>query len=36
MPYERQFWGDDWGLLRDPFGVRWAILQPGLAQAETA
>ncbi len=29
-PYERQFWGDDWGLLVDPFGVRWAILQPGL------
>lgn len=32
MPYERQFWGDDWGLLRDPFGVRWAVLQPGPAQ----
>lgn len=29
MPYERQFWGDDWGLLEDPFGVQWAILQPG-------
>ena len=29
MPYERQFWGDDWGLLQDPFGIRWAILQPG-------
>ncbi len=28
-PYERQGWGDDWGLLVDPFGVRWAILQPG-------
>jgi PhnB protein len=28
-PSERQFWGDDWGLLVDPFGVRWAILQPG-------
>lgn len=27
--YERQFWGDDWGMLQDPFGVRWAILQPG-------
>ena len=31
-PYERQFWGDDWGLLEDPFGLKWAILQPG-AQA---
>lgn len=28
-PYERQFWGDDWGLVQDPFGLRWAILQPG-------
>lgn len=30
-PYERQFWGDAWGLLRDPFGLHWAILQPGPA-----
>lgn len=29
MPYERQSWGDDWGLLKDPFGVNWAILEPG-------
>ncbi len=29
MPYEHQFWGDDWGMVSDPFGVRWAILQPG-------
>ncbi|WP_291297828.1 glyoxalase/bleomycin resistance/extradiol dioxygenase family protein [Elioraea sp.] len=28
-PYERQFWGDDWGLLEDPFGIRWGILQTG-------
>lgn len=28
-PYERQFWGDDWGLLADPFGIRWAIMQAG-------
>jgi PhnB protein len=27
-PYERQFWGDDWGLLADPFGLKWAIMQP--------
>lgn len=27
MSYERQFWGDDWGLLQDPFGIKWAILQ---------
>ena len=29
MPLERQFWGDDWGLLSDPFGIRWGVLQPG-------
>lgn len=29
MPYERQFWGDEWGLLRDPFDVRWGIMQDG-------
>lgn len=33
MPYERQFWGDDWGMVEDPFGVQWAILQPGPEQA---
>ena len=27
-PYERQFWGDDRGLLEDPFGLKWAVLQP--------
>lgn len=29
MPYERQDWGDDWGLLEDPFGFKWGILQTG-------
>lgn len=28
-PYERQFWGDDWGLLQDPFGIKWGIMQDG-------
>lgn len=28
-PFERQPWGDDWGLLRDPFDIHWAVLQPG-------
>lgn len=27
-PLARQFWGDDWGLLRDPFGITWAVLSP--------
>jgi PhnB protein len=29
MPFERMFWGDRWGMLRDPFGVEWAIDEPG-------
>jgi PhnB protein len=28
MPYEMQFWGDRWGLLRDPFGIEWGVLEP--------
>lgn len=31
MPFERMFWGDRWGLLRDPFGVEWAIDEPGVS-----
>lgn len=27
MAYERQFWGADWGLLEDPFGIKWGIMQ---------
>jgi PhnB protein len=27
-PFERQFWGDTWGLLADPFGLKWAVLTP--------
>ncbi len=27
VPYERQPWEDDWGLLQDPFGLKWAIMQ---------
>ena len=26
-PYERQFWGDEWGLLEDPFGIKWGVMQ---------
>lgn len=29
VPFGRQDWGDDWGMVRDPFGLRWAVLQPG-------
>ncbi|MDX2101700.1 MAG: glyoxalase/bleomycin resistance/extradiol dioxygenase family protein [Alphaproteobacteria bacterium] len=31
VPYARQFWGDDWGLLVDPYGIRWGVLQTGAA-----
>lgn len=27
-PFQRQFWGDEWGLLIDPFGIHWAVLTP--------
>lgn len=27
-PFEKQFWGDTWGLLSDPFGLKWAVLTP--------
>jgi PhnB protein len=33
-PFGRQFWGDDWGLLQDPFGIKWAVLTPGPAQVQ--
>lgn len=25
MPVSRQFWGDDYGQLRDPYGILWSI-----------
>jgi PhnB protein len=31
MPFERQPWGDDWGMVRDPFGILWAVLTPNPA-----
>jgi PhnB protein len=35
-PFERQFWGDTWGLLSDPFGLKWAVLTPDPALWEKA
>lgn len=29
--YERQPWGDDWGMVADPFGLKWGIMQDGSA-----
>ncbi|MCC7266027.1 MAG: VOC family protein [Caulobacteraceae bacterium] len=28
VPLEKQFWGDIFGQLKDPFGVNWAFNQP--------
>lgn len=28
-PFETQFWGDTWGMFNDPFGIGWAVNQPG-------
>jgi PhnB protein len=25
MPYERQFWGDDYGACTDRFGINWMV-----------
>lgn len=36
MPYERQPWGDDWGLLEDPFGIKWGVLETGLQPGQQA
>jgi uncharacterized glyoxalase superfamily protein PhnB len=29
MPVEKQFWGDTYGQLKDPYGVTWAMNHPG-------
>jgi len=29
MPLERQFWGDRYGQLKDPFGVSWSLASRG-------
>jgi PhnB protein len=29
MPLEDQFWGDRYGIVRDPFGHQWSLGQPG-------
>ena len=28
MPFEKQFWGDRYGQLSDPFGIHWAMNEP--------
>lgn len=29
MPVDRQFWGDTYGQLKDPYGITWAMNHPG-------
>lgn len=38
MKVERQFWGDDYGQVEDPFGIRWGLGSPGkeMSAAEIA
>ena len=28
-PFEKEFWGDRYGRLMDPFGIAWAVDEPG-------
>ena len=34
MPLEDQFWGDRYGVLRDPFGHRWSIGAPAVPKQD--
>lgn len=27
-PYRQEFWGDMYGVMRDPFGVTWSVVSP--------
>ncbi len=29
VPFQKMFWGDRWGMMRDPFGIAWAVNEPG-------
>lgn len=31
VPFGPQPWGDDWGMVKDPFGILWAVLTPNPA-----
>lgn len=32
VPFQKMFWGDTWGMVRDPFGLQWAVNEPGAEQ----
>jgi PhnB protein len=36
VPFEMAFWGDKYGQFADPFGVHWAINEPGGAHRDMA
>lgn len=36
VPFEMAFWGDTYGQFSDPYGIHWAINQPGVANQERA
>lgn len=31
VPFSLQPWGDEWGMVADPFGILWAVLTPNPA-----
>ena len=35
-PFAKQFWGDRYGALRDPFGIEWAINEPSAENRQKA
>jgi PhnB protein len=35
-PFQPMFWGDHWGRFLDPFGIDWAVDEPGQANMEKA
>lgn len=36
LPVDDQFWGDRYGVVRDPFGHEWAIATPGNTETDPA
>lgn len=32
-PFQKMFWGDRWGMVRDPFGLQWAVNEVSESEA---
>lgn len=35
VPFQKMFWGDRWGMVRDPFGLQWAVDEAGASGVST-